>query len=72
MKRVQVSSSAVATVGYDQQSRTLEVEYVSGEVYRYLDVDPARVLALLEAESIGRFVNERIKPHHRHVHVGTA
>lgn len=72
MRRVPVSSSAVAAVGYDDHSRTLEIEFVSGEVYRYLDVGPASVVALLEAESIGRFVNERIKPYHRHVHVGTA
>jgi hypothetical protein len=35
-------------------------------VYHYLEVPPERVLALLRAESKGRFVNGEIKPHFRY------
>lgn len=70
MRRRRVSSSALASVGYDERWRTLEVEFASGEVYRYFDVDPALVAALDRATSMGAFVNERIKPRHRCIHVG--
>ena len=39
----------------------LEVEFHSGEIYRYFDVPAWLVLELLEAESIGRFFNARIR-----------
>ena len=65
-----MESSAVESVGYDPRTRTLEVEYANGGgVYRYLDVPPRAHDKLLRAESIGGYVNRRIKPYHRCVPV---
>lgn len=72
MKRRRVSSSALASAGYDERTRTLEVEFVSGDVYRYLDVDPADADALFRAESMGAYMNERIKPRYEYVYLGLA
>jgi hypothetical protein len=72
MIRQLVNSSAVRSVGYDRRSRTLEVEFTSGEVYRYLGVERIVFSALLRSDSLGRFVNERIKPRYPSVHVGQA
>jgi hypothetical protein len=72
MIRQLVNSSAVRSVGYDQRRRILEVEFVSGEVYRYLGVERIVYGALLRSDSLGRFVNERIKPRYPSVHVGEA
>jgi len=72
MKREPVNSSAVRSVGYDRQTQTLEVEFASGEVYRYLGVEYFVSLALLRSDSLGRFVNERVKPRYPSVHVGEA
>jgi hypothetical protein len=72
MIRQLVNSSAVRSVGYDRRSRILEVEFVSGEVYRYLGVERMVHGALLRSDSLGRFVNERIKPRYPSVHVGEA
>jgi KTSC domain len=69
MKRSRVSSSAVASIGYDPRRRVLEVEFASTGVYRYLDVDPTEVDELHRSESKGRYVNEQIKPRHRYIHV---
>ncbi len=69
MNRQPVNSSAIRSVGYDASSGTLEVEFVSGEVYRYLGVERIVYGALLRSDSIGRFVNERIKPRYPSVHV---
>jgi hypothetical protein len=38
MEREAVSSSSVASIGYDPESLTLEVEFASGDVYQYFDV----------------------------------
>ncbi|SDU53602.1 KTSC domain-containing protein [Jiangella alkaliphila] len=64
IRRWPVSSSALRSVGYDPQTWTLEVEFESGAVYRYLDVDPLDVEAMMAADSMGAYLNEEIKPHH--------
>lgn len=69
MERLPVSSEAIASVGYDARTGTLEVEFVSTEVYRYLDVDPVDVEALYAARSMGGYLNTHIKPRYRYVHV---
>ena len=69
VKRHHLSSSVIASVGYDDGAATLEVEFRSGEVYRYLDVDPDDADDLLEAERPGAYLNEWIKPRYRYEHV---
>jgi hypothetical protein len=67
MQRQRVTSSTITSVGYDAGSRTLEVEFTSGAVYRYRDV-PERVHAeLLGSDSLGRYFNEHIRD--RYVYV---
>lgn len=41
MKREPSESSNIASVGYDRDTKTLEVEFRSGKVYRYADVPHA-------------------------------
>jgi hypothetical protein len=68
--RQRVSSSNIASVGYDEEQQVLEIVFHDGRVYHYLEVPPERVLSLLRAESKGRFLNSDIKPHFRHRAVG--
>jgi KTSC domain len=72
MKRAGVKSSSVRWVGYDLDDHVLEIGFVTGGVYHYLDVPPQAALALLEAESIGRHLNTEIKGHYRAVPVRRA
>jgi hypothetical protein len=60
MTRTPVSSSAVVSVGYDEHA-VLEVEYADGDVYRYYGVPRSLHDQLLDAASIGQFINTRIK-----------
>jgi hypothetical protein len=62
MKRVPVTSSSVASVGYDSASFILEVEFHNGGVYQYSHVPAAAHRLLLQADSIGEYVNTVIKP----------
>ena len=62
MLRQAVKSSELRWVGYEESALLLEVEFQSGEVYRYFDVPARLVLELLRADSIGRFFNAHIRP----------
>ncbi|WP_328992594.1 KTSC domain-containing protein [Kribbella sp. NBC_01245] len=64
MKREPVNSASIRSVGYDVESSVLEVEFVSGDVYRYLDVPQLVHKQLMTSESIGRFLNSRVKPNY--------
>lgn len=61
MRRKRVSSSAISSVGYDDGSSTLELEFKSGSVYDYHGVPPDVYRELMEADSKGRFVSSNIK-----------
>ena len=61
MVRQAVQSSSIASVGYDPVSRTLEVEFHNGHVYRYDDVPPDIADGLRQATSLGTYFNEVIK-----------
>jgi hypothetical protein len=61
MERTPVESSAIASVGYDASRQILELEYIDGDIYRYFEVPKALHRALLDAPSIGQFVNKEIK-----------
>lgn len=71
MQRLPVESSAVASVGYDAVRRTLEIEYAGGAVYRYRGVPQRTYALLLRADSIGAYVNRRVKPYYRCERVAT-
>ena len=62
MERTPVESSSVASIGYDPKTFELEIEFRNGRTYRYLQVPPAAHRLLLQAPSIGEYVNRVIKP----------
>lgn len=53
--RTTVKSSAVISVGYDDATQQMDIEYSGGTIYRY-SVPPGIHEALMASESIGRFV----------------
>lgn len=61
MDRTPVSSSNVASVGYDRTLRVLELEFRTGRVYRYQDVHPNTARAMLLTSSKGKFVWRNIR-----------
>jgi hypothetical protein len=61
MKRMLVSSSSIASVGYDAKLATLEVEFASGAVYRYFSVPAAVHIQLMSAASKGAFLSRFVR-----------
>ncbi len=63
MRRIPVVSTSIAAIGYDAESRIIEIEFKeSGEVYRYFDVPADEHQSLLRAPSKGSYLNQTFKP----------
>lgn len=67
MEREPVVSSNIASIGYDEATETLEVEFTSGGTYSYSSVPQSTYQAFLEASSKGAFFAANI----RKVYTGT-
>jgi len=61
VRRHRLESTAIASAGYDADTAVLELEFASGDVYRYFAVPPSVHRGLREADSAGRFFRERIR-----------
>lgn len=57
---IPVESSMVDSVGYDEETRCLQVVFNTSKVYCYEDVPPEIFQGLLEAESKGRYIRAYI------------
>lgn len=70
MNRTPVSSSNVASVGYDEETQTLEVEFRNGSVYQYAGFSEGAYKAFMSASSKGRYLHKRIKGKYAYRKVG--
>lgn len=61
MKRQSVESSNLASVGYDAENETLEVEFKHGGVYQYFDVPLHVYEELMDADSHGVYFSANIR-----------
>lgn len=61
MERTPVSSSNVASIGYDEDSQTLEIEFNDGSVYQYFGVPSGEHDGIMNADSKGKYLNANIK-----------
>jgi len=67
--RQPVHSHALAAIGYSKRLHALEVEFVSGAVYRYSNVPPQIYRDLLRAASKAQFYDTNVRGHFPSVHV---
>ncbi|OZG75391.1 KTSC domain-containing protein [Hahella sp. CCB-MM4] len=61
MERVQVVSSNIASIGYDPDTETLEIEFLDGSVYQYYNVPNYEHDGLMSANSHGGYLAANIK-----------
>jgi hypothetical protein len=61
MQRTPVTSSNLKSVGYDPDTRTLEIEFHSGGIYQYSGVPEAVYSGLMSASSHGSYFDSHIK-----------
>ena len=67
--RNRVPSSAIASLGYSKRRHILELEFINGAIYRYLDVPPFVYRELMSADSKARYYDLNIKGRYLSVHV---
>jgi hypothetical protein len=65
-----VESSTLATVAYDRQRESLQLEFRSHAIYQYFRVPAAVHEALLAAPSKGLYFNRVIRGRYRFARVG--
>lgn len=70
MKRVRVESSVIAEVGYDPELAAMDVQFTTGELYRYYAVPPSVHRGLVAAPSPGEYFSHRVRDVYPVEHVG--
>jgi hypothetical protein len=63
---IRVHSRALRAVAYDRAARTLVLEFVSGDVYQYLDVPTDTFEDLMAADSKGTYFQRNIRDQFRY------
>ena len=66
MERKPVTSSNIASIGYDENSSTLEIEFLNNSIYQYFDVPQHIYQALMQADSHGQYLAQNIKGAYRY------
>jgi hypothetical protein len=60
MDRKRVNSSKLKSVGYDEKSRTLEIEMSNGQIFQYTGVYPEVFRRLMAAPNPTAFYDDKI------------
>ena len=63
MKLESVTSSNVAAIGYDADTRKLHVQFTNGSLYEYDGVGKDIYRQFMDAESKGKYLQKHIKSH---------
>lgn len=61
VEMIQVSSSNVESIGYDEQQQVLYVRFLNGSLYIYKGVNMYEFGSLRDAPSIGSYLHRNIK-----------
>ena len=61
MRRIEVTSSMIRAGGYDPITKTLEIQFNDGRIYRYAGFPAAEHRGLMRAGSLGRYFLDRIR-----------
>jgi KTSC domain/Protein of unknown function (DUF2442) len=61
IRRERIESDTIASMGYNSETRMMEIEFTNGEVYRYLGVPESEHRAFMGADSKGNYLNKQFK-----------
>ena len=67
MERTLVSSSNIASIGYDKDNKILEIEFNDGSVYQYSGVPSDEHDGIMSADSKGKYLHANIKNRYQYV-----
>lgn len=69
MQRINVDSKDLKSVGYDETTSILEIEFNSGGVYQYLAVPVETYNNLMNAVSHGKYFHAFIMNHYKSIKI---
>ncbi len=61
MRREDVNSTNIRSIGYESESCTLEIEFRGGGIYQYLGVPKVTYEELMAAHSCGSYFHQHIR-----------
>ena len=61
MTTTKVKSSVIAEIGYDEETKQLEVVFTNGARFRYADVPQEVYEEFIAAKSVGQFFGTKIR-----------
>jgi hypothetical protein len=61
MEMIQVSSSAICAIGYDQSTRQMRITFEQGDSYNFCGVPLHVYEALMRSSSKGTYYNDHIR-----------
>jgi len=61
MNRTSVSSSNIASIGYDSTAQVLEIEFHDGSIYQYEGVPEHEYQGMMSAGSHGQYLHQHVK-----------
>lgn len=71
MKRNPVESTAIKSIGYNEDKSLLEIEILeTGRVYQYKNVPVEEYLDFMNAPSLGEYYNRVIKQNYEYKEMG--
>jgi len=62
VERQPVKSRILRSVGYDDSTKILEIEFQNGLVYQFLAVPPKTYADLMHSGEIGKYFSEKVRP----------
>ena len=60
-----VTSSNIESIGYESSLREIHVRFLNGRTYVYHDAEEYVFIEFQNADSLGRYLNQNIKPNYR-------
>ena len=71
LERQPVKSRILRSVGYNDSTKILEIEFHTGLVYQYSGVPPKVYADFMHSDEIGKFFSEKVRTQFRTKQVGT-
>jgi hypothetical protein len=62
VERLSVKSRILRSVGYNDSTKVLEIEFHTGLVYQYSGVPPKVYADLMHSGEIGKYFSEKVRP----------
>ena len=62
VERQPVKSRILRSVGYDDTTKILEIEFQTGLVYQYSGVPPKVYKDLMHSAEIGKYFSDKVRP----------